>query len=190
MVENSFFCLSGSRVSLFSFEDRELNSDSYLRWMNDRENVKTIGRNDYLLPVNIEKLRAYVNGLDRNKTAFLAIYYSDNATELKDKTQMKFVGTLKIYDIDFESKKASIGIMVGERTLWGKGIASEAIKLACNYCFQTLNFHKVCAGYFQTNTGMAKAFSKNGFEIEGVLKEHFFDLEKYQNVVLVAKMRK
>jgi ribosomal-protein-alanine N-acetyltransferase len=189
MLENTFFCLPGSRVSLFPFEETELNSSLYLKWMNDKENVKTIGRNDYLLPVNIEKLRAYVQGLDRSKTAFFGIYFSDSQAS-QEKSKMSFVGTLKIYDIDFESRKASIGIMVGERNLWGKGIASEAISISCDYCFKTLNFHKVCAGYFQTNTGMEKAFAKNGFEVEGVLKEHFFDLEKFQNVVLVAKMRK
>lgn len=192
MLENEYFTLQGPRVSLFPFEETELNSSSYLKWMNDRENVKTIGRNDYLLPVGIEKLRAYVAGLDRTKTVFLGIYFSDSNTTLDriNKSKMRFVGTLKIYDIDFESKKASIGIMVGERTLWGKGIASEAISLACDYCFNTLNFHKVCAGYFESNTGMSKAFAKNGFVVEGVLKEHFFNLEEFINIVLVAKIKR
>lgn len=188
MTSNTFFCLSGSRVSLFPFESEELESPSYLKWMNDIENVKTIGRNDYLLPVDQEKLRQYVQGLDKTKTAFFGIYFSDKS--VGEKSKMSFVGTFKIYDIDFQSRRASFGIMVGERSLWGKGIASEAIQIAAEYCFNTLNCHKVTAGYLESNTGMAKAFKKNGFEVEGVLKDQFYDLQKFHNVVLVGKLRK
>lgn len=187
MAENTYFSLHGTSVSLFPFEDSETNSATYLRWMNDSENVKTIGRNDYLLPVSTEKLRAYVQGLDRNTTAFFGIYFSEKSTSKKD--EMQFVGTLKLYDIDFNSKKASIGIMVGERNLWGKGIATQAISIVCDYCMNTLNLHKICAGYFETNTGMAKAFAKNGFKVEGILRDHYFDLKQYQNIVLVGKIR-
>lgn len=188
MTENTFFCLSGKRVSLYPFEDTELYSSHYLKWMNDIENVKTIGRNDYLLPVSQDKLKEYVHGLDKYKTAFFGIYFIESGVSIKEK--MQFVGTFKIYDIDFQSRKASFGIMVGERGLWGKGIASEAIQIASDYCFSTLNFHKLCAGYLESNTGMAKAFKKNGFEVEGVLKDHFYDLEKFHNVVLVGRMSK
>lgn len=187
MSENIFFCLKGSRIALFPFEESEISSPLYLRWMNDPENVKTIGRNDYLLPVSAEKLRAYVEGLDKTTTAFLAIYFSESVQNAKK--NMQFVGTLKIYDIDFQSRKASIGIMVGERSLWGKGIASEAIKLAVDYCMEKLHLRKVCAGYMENNVGMARAFAKNDFVVEGVLKEHFFDMQKFHNVVLVAKIK-
>ena len=174
-------------MTLFPFESEELNSSDYLNWMNDYENVKTIGRNDYLLPVDQEKLRQYVSGLDKAKVAFFGIYFSEDG--IFEKQKMSFVGTFKIYDIDFLSRKASFGIMVGNRTLWGKGIATEAISIATEYCFTKLNCHKLTAGYLESNTGMAKAFRKNGFEIEGVLKDHFFDLHQFHNIVLVGKLR-
>lgn len=189
MTANNYFKIQGTSITLFPFEEMELNSESYLQWMNDREIIKTIGRNDYLLPVSAIKLKDYFQSLNRETVAFFAIYYSESKEKNGNKENMKFVGTLKLYDIDFTSKKASIGILVGDRNVWGKGIATDAISAACKYCFDILKLNKVCAGYIEENMGMAKAFKKNKFSVEGVLKEHFYDLEKFQNVVLVARMK-
>jgi len=189
MLENIYFSLGDKHVYLFPFEEKELNSQEYLRWMNTIDNVKTIGRNDYLLPVPHEKLVEYVSSLDKNKTVFFAIYYSDTTSTKLDKTLMTFVGTLKLYDIDFVSKKAAIGIMVGNTDLRNKGIGTEAIRLVSDYCFNVLSLHKVYAGYYESNIAVKRAFEKNGFIQEGVLKDHFYDLTNFINVVLVAKIR-
>lgn len=184
-IENTFFCLKNDKVALYPFSYDELNSASYLKWMNDFDIVKTIGRNDYLMPVSHQKLIQYVEGINTETTLFLAIYYNENGIE-EVKSKNTFVGTLKIYDIDFNHRRASLGILVGEKQFWGKSIASQAINLANSYIFNKLNFQKITAGCYSTNTGMKKAFEKNGFILEGVLKNHFFDSEIFQDICLVA----
>ena len=45
------FRLADEKLIMRPFGREELYSDEYLRWMNDPEVTKTIGRYDYLMPV-------------------------------------------------------------------------------------------------------------------------------------------
>lgn len=189
-ADNPHFCLHEEQMCLFPFGLQELHSEEYLKWMNDPEITKTIGRFDYLLPVDRSKLVDYYNNINRSNTVFLAIYLcSDDYTSFNDKTGMTFIGTLKIYDIDLLSRKASIGIAIGSRANWGKGYAAKAIAIACQYIFNTLGLRKITAGYIANNIGMEKAFLKNGFEIEAVFKEHLFFDGVYADHKFVCKFR-
>lgn len=173
--EESTFCLHESDTFLFPFGHEELYSDEYLKWMNDPQITRTIGRFDYLLPVDRGKLVGYFNSLDRTTSAFLAIYVGqDEGALTTTKAGKKFIGTLKIYDIDPLAQRAALGIAIGDRSEWGKGYASKAIRIACRYIFEVLGMRKITAGYIAGNTGIERAFAKNGFEVEAVFREHLF----------------
>lgn len=188
--ENSCFCLHEEEMFLFQFGTKELYSEEYMTWMNDVEITKTLGRFDYLMPVDRSKLVDYYNGINRNNTVFLAIYLAGDAqTNKLDKTAMSFIGTLKIYDIDLLARRASIGIAIGDRANWGKGYSSKAIRIACKYIFETLGMRKITAGYIASNIGMERAFIKNGFEVEAVFKEHLYYEGKYSDHKFVCKFR-
>ena len=185
---NTAFCQYEPPVFLYSFTTGELYSEKYLRWMNDAQVTRTLGRFDYLMPVSQQKLVEYYRSLNPNNTIFLAIYYSDKHSCPK-KEQQEFVGTLKIYDIELLAQRASIGVMVGNKSDWNKNIASTAIRIACRYIFDVLGFRKITAGYISKNTGMEKAFLKNGFQVEATLKEHLFFEGNFVDHVFVCKFR-
>ena len=87
------------------------------------------------------------------------------------------------------ARRASLGILIGERKEWGKGHAQRAIRLASRYIFDVLGLNKIAAGYVSTNAGMARAFEKNGFVKEGILKQHVFCCGGLVDHVLVGKFR-
>lgn len=178
----SAFLLSGQRVELRGFGDKELYSKEYLQWCNDFDVIKKIGRDDYNLPVTRKMLVEYVNGLPYGRATMFAIYF-------KETKEPRFVGTLKLYDIDMVSRRASIGIMVGDREAWGKGIGTEAINLIVNHVFTRLHFHKVTAGYQSENAAMAKSFERAEFVKEGILKNHTYTDGAFQDIVLVARFK-
>lgn len=173
--DDAYFCLHEDDVCLLSFGMDELHSEKYLRWMNDLEVTKTLGRFDYLMPVDRKKLTEYYNGINKENTIFLAIYLKGNSSSNQiKKTDMKFIGTIKIYDIDLLAKRASLGIAIGDKLEWGKGYAGKAIHIASRYIFEILGFRKITAGYIASNIGMERAFLKNGFGIEAIFKEHIY----------------
>lgn len=189
-TDNSSFCLQKDEMYLFPFGLKELYSDEYLTWMNDLEITKTLGRFDYLIPVDRSKLVEYYQGINHNNTVFLAIYIGDSTLESpRDKMAMTFIGTIKIYDIDQLARRASIGIAIGDRANWGKGYSTKAVRIACKYIFEVLGLRKITAGYVASNIGMERAFLKNGFEIEAVFKEHLFYDGSYIDHKFVCKFR-
>lgn len=180
---NNFSLHEGS-ISLYPFGQKELYSDEYLKWMNDPDITSTIGRFDYLMPVSRKKLIDYYSSLNPETEVFLAIYAADNL-----KRKGRFVGTLKIYDIEKLSQRASLGIAIGDKQSWNKGFASMAIAAASRYIFNVLGFRKITAGYLAKNIGMEKAFLKNGYEVEAVFKKQVFSAGDLVDHVFVCKFR-
>jgi ribosomal-protein-alanine N-acetyltransferase len=189
--KEDFFRLNDTNISLFSFGERELHSDEYLKWMNDIEVTRTLGRHDYLRPVSRRQLIEYLDTVEKEGSIFLAIYLDrDGALGKVEKEDKKFIGTLKIYGMDFLAKRAEIGIAIGDKSEWGRGHAATAIRIACGYIFNTLGFRKIVAGYIANNVGMERAFLKNGFQIEATFKEHLHFEGHYVDHIFVSKFNR
>jgi len=101
----------------------------------------------------------------------------------------KLIGTIKLH-INWVHRHADIGIMIGDKTGWGKGYASEAIGLVKDYAFNILNLHKLWAGIYENNEASHRAFEKNGFKPEGILKEHRFCNGEYINQYIMGVLNK
>lgn len=63
-----------------------------------------------------------------------------------------------------------LGYWIGE-AYWGKGIATEAVKLMTTYGFETMKLTKIQAGVFDFNKPSMRVLEKAGFELEGILKK-------------------
>ena len=82
----------------------------------------------------------------------------------------KHVGNIKIGPIDWVHKRAEISYFIGERDVWGLGLASEAIKLMTERALGSLGLERVQASLYEPNLGSARALEKAGFELEGTLR--------------------
>ena len=70
---------------------------------------------------------------------------------------------------DVYAHTCEIGYWIGE-AYWGKGIATEAVKQATIYAFESLGLHKVYAGVFEFNKGSMRVLQKAGYFQEAILK--------------------
>lgn len=77
--------------------------------------------------------------------------------------------------IDGPNNVADVGIMIGEKDLWGKGIASEAWSAACNWLLDRDGgrIRKLEAGCMRSNIAMKRIIEKSGFQYEGERISHF-----------------
>ena len=57
--------------------------------------------------------------------------------------------------------------MIGDRFMWGKGYATEAIQLTSEYAFNYLKLLKLNAVCYESNVGSILAFLKASYTIEG-----------------------
>lgn len=83
----------------------------------------------------------------------------------------KLIGTMTAH-VDTNNSVADIGIMIGDKTQWGKGYGTEAWNGLMAHLFN-LGIRKIEAGCMQLNTPMLAIFSKNKMKREGFRSGHF-----------------
>lgn len=76
------------------------------------------------------------------------------------------VGTIAITEMNRYHGVAELGIVIGDKEQWGKGIASEAIALFMHYLNEDTELRRVGAEFEAGNVGMRKALEKSGFQFE------------------------
>lgn len=64
---------------------------------------------------------------------------------------------------------AEIGYWIGE-PYWGKGYATEVVKLLLNVAFEELNLSRAYAHIFEFNKGSMRVLEKAGFHKEAIIK--------------------
>ena len=154
----------GEKCYLVPFEEKHLNDENYLVWLRDYDVMKTINRVDYLRPVSFAEVKQYCeNVMQSQSDMFMAIHA---------KYDNKFIGTLRVNQVNWHTKVADIGILIGDKDYWGKGIATDSIRIMCNYLFKKLGFRRLTAGLMSINPAMLKVFEKLGFRKEGVFRKH------------------
>lgn len=164
------------KINLKLFTKENINKN-YISWMNDEEIIKYLGREEYFKGFKLEDALTYYNEVSKNKNIkFYSINY-DN----------KFIGTAKtmIINSNHRNKISEIGILIGDKKYWGKGIASKTIKLMTQYLFDN-GSRKVIAGGFKDNSAMLKAFMNSGFKIEGTFRKSIFSQNRYYDHVYLG----
>lgn len=89
---------------------------------------------------------------------------------------------------DIYRLNAEIGYWIGE-PYWGKGYATEVVKLLLNVAFEELNLSRVYAHIFEFNKGSMRVLEKAGFHKEAIIKssiikegkifdEHLYSIRK------------
>ncbi len=96
------------------------------------------------------------------------------------------IGIMKGTDV--YRKSAEVGYFLGEQ-YWNKGIATIALKLACEYGFAHLDIVRIHAGVYEHNLASQRVLEKAGFKKEGVFEKAVFKMEKFWNEVRYAKVK-
>lgn len=97
------------------------------------------------------------------------------------------VGCVDIFDYNTFHHRAGIGILISE-AYRGKGIATVAISMVCNYCRLHLHLHSLYANINQNNIASIKVFEKNGFQLVGIKKDWTHTDTGYCNECMVQKI--
>lgn len=137
-------------------------------------------RDGFPYPYTLEKGREWLeiaNNSDSNHN--FAITINDNA-----------IGGIGLaVGTDIERISAELGYWLGEE-YWGQGIVSSALKGILDYGFNTLGLERIFATPFDHNIASRKVLEKNGFNLEGIMKNSVIKSGKIYNKALYAKIRK
>jgi len=164
LIKEKMISIESNRLLL-----RELNlddiTDKYVSWLNDPK-VNQFLEARFVSHTH-ESTQKFIKEINQDPHAVLfGIFNKEN---------MQHIGNIKISSTskDRDHNRASIGFIIGEKDEWGKGFATEAIKVITEYGFNNLNLMKICAGCRESNIGSKKAMEKAGYKVEGFFESHF-----------------
>ena len=96
---------------------------------------------------------------------------------------------IEIKDGEWNRHVGSLGYWLAKKH-WGKGIVTEAVRLACDYAFKEAGLLRLKLWYLKDNVGSKRVAEKNGFKVEGVMVGEAFRDGEYKDVVCVGKNKK
>ena len=165
---------SAPLIAIATLTEADVTS-AYLGWLADPKSTRyTEAR---FADHTLQSTREYVAKVNASKT--------DRIWRIL--LEHRHVGNVKLSGIDQRHKRASVAILIGDKTTWGKGVGPAAIELAAQHAFDELELHKLTAGIYAENVASIRAFEKAGFHVEATLKEHRLFEGRFVDQVLMAR---
>ena len=85
----------------------------------------------------------------------------------------RVIGTCTLFRFEPRHRRAEVGYAL-RSDHWGQGLAAEAVSLALDWAFRTLDLHRVEADIDPRNAGSRALLERLGFVSEGLLRERYF----------------
>ncbi len=92
----------------------------------------------------------------------------------------KVIGVVSLSKNEPQEEFADIGFWISKR-YWGKGLMSEALKLALKFGFEQLGLVSIEAWAFEKNVSALKVMEKCGFRLKEVVKDAYIKYNVSQN---------
>jgi RimJ/RimL family protein N-acetyltransferase len=156
-------------VHLEIFEEKHL--DKTYQWMLDEDLRKAFLFRKKISPLqHTEWFKTY---LQDKSQRISAIYFKD-----------LYVGNIGLKYIDKLNNNTETWIYIGDISMKGKGIGTNAYKQLCDNLRN--DFHKIYAHVADFNLSSIKMYKKAGFVLEGDFKDQIFWDNKYYNLLRFA----
>ncbi|QDU75403.1 Spermidine N(1)-acetyltransferase [Bremerella volcania] len=131
-----------------------------LAWMTDRDVGDNIGLRK---TPTLDSTRQWIERAQNDSTI------SPQAIHFRD----VHVGNVVLDQIDSYLQIARVHIYIGDPEMRGKGIGSQAMKLALMFAFERLGLVKVWLTVHCENAAAIASYIRCGFRLEGILKGEF-----------------
>lgn len=149
--------LRGTLVNLCIFQESDITED-YLRWLNDAEVTRF--SNQRFRHHDRVSCERYLASFQESDNLFLSVRRCDDGCA---------IGTMTVYCSPHHGT-ADVGILIGERTIWGKGFGQDAWSTVMRWLSSHKMVRKVTAGTLACNSGMIRLMERSGMTLEAVRK--------------------
>jgi RimJ/RimL family protein N-acetyltransferase len=97
----------------------------------------------------------------------------------------RVIGNISLQSTDLRRGAAELGIAIGDKSAWGQGYGSEAVRLLCDYGFTFQGLHTIYLWHVAFNERGHRAYLKAGFKLAGCLREaDVFNGQRYDRILM------
>jgi len=166
--------LCGERLRLDTFAAADI-SDAYIGWLNDPEVVRF--SNQRFRQHDAKSCLSYLESFCNTENLLVAIRTMHDG---------RMIGTMTAY-LAPQHGTADMGLLIGERGLWGQGFGLEAWNLLMNHLLHGCGLRKVTGGTLRCNVGMVQIMERSGMQLEAVRSRQELVNGEPQDVLYFAK---
>lgn len=170
----------GEKVCLRAYKEEDIPKAA--AFVNDKELKKLLVTN-VPFPMTIWEEADWVKSQKSSRSGEYNFAIEDLETK-------QYIGGCGINEVNWLTRVAVVGIMIGDKNYWGKGYGTDAMKVLMKFIFEEMNMNKIRLGTFSFNERAIKSYKKCGFEIEGVLKNEIFKEGKYYDEIIMSSFNK
>jgi RimJ/RimL family protein N-acetyltransferase len=167
--------LAGERVRLRPVERDDL--PTYVRWFGDPDVRRHLA---IFLPFSLAQEERWYEGLleriDRQSDVMLAIETADGV----------HIGNVGLGGINWKDRHAELGIAIGEKSCWGQGYGTDAVRTLLRLAFGEMNLNRVSLRVDVDNHRAIRCYERTGFQREGRLREAVFRGGAYVDQYVMA----
>lgn len=149
----------GGRIYLKELREDDV-TERYLSWFQDLAVTEFLDSKRITRDDAIQYIR---NGRESRSHFMYAVIAKDGGGH---------IGNLKVGPIQWAHLISDLVTVIGQREYWGKGLATEAIKIGNRIAFDVYGIRKLSGGIAEGNAGSLKAYTNAGWVREGTLKGH------------------
>ncbi len=170
--------LEGERVALrlVTLDDC---TERYVGWLADAE-VNRYLETRYA-EQTLEMIRGFVASMIDSPHSYLFAIVESASRE--------HVGNIKIGPVVARHQYADVSYFIGERSAWGKGYGTEAVRLVTRFGFERLGLHRCQAGFYESNVGSQRVLEKAGYTREARLVEQLRIDDRWEDHVWYGALR-
>jgi RimJ/RimL family protein N-acetyltransferase len=166
-----------SRVYLRAFEIED--HIKIHQWRNDKYIARNFGGVPLFTSTVNEKKWVEDKIFDKNSVS-CAICLKEND---------ELIGCIFLNDIDFHTRSGHVPVFIGEKSLWGKGYATDARVLMLKYAFYDRGLQRVWARVLEDNIAALKMHEKVGYQKEGFLRNSNFKDGRFFNEYYLSVLK-
>jgi ribosomal-protein-alanine N-acetyltransferase len=101
-----------------------------------------------------------------------------------DNLSGRHIGNLKIGPINPIHRYCELSYFIGEKSLWGAGYGTAAVRTAIVTAFDQLSVRRLQAGVYESNIQSQKVLEKNGFAQEARLRSQLLGPNGWEDHLL------
>jgi len=153
--------LEGNRVRLEP--PRAENLETFVRWFADPEVTRYLSRRH---PPSLKQEQGWLESMAASgEDVAWAVYLKESGA---------LIGVTALHRVDWRHRHAWIEISLGDRSAWGRGYATETVRLGTCYAFQELGLEKILASTYNCNDASLRILAKVGYRDCGLLRRNAF----------------
>lgn len=152
---------------------------TYVDWLQDPEVSRYLETR--WSTQSLDSIRAFVASMLASDHSYLFAIVT--------RSDGRHVGNVKVGPIVERHAHADVSYFIGDRPSWGRGLGTQAVRLATQLGFERLAMHRLQAGLYETNVGSQRVLEKAGYTYEGRLQKQLRGPNGWEDHVWFGALR-